>query len=213
MSFDYPVFLDLKERPVLVVGGGKVALRKTLTLIDAGAKVRVITKEACEGMTDLCEEGRADLELRSYCEDDEKGFLLVFAATGDHEVNSLIAKSCKENGVLLNAVDDPSNCDLIIPAQLERGDVKIAVSTNGRSPMLAAMIRDEIGKTVTDEYAEAARILGEVRDRVNASSLTEEERKKMYGELLDGDLIAELKNGNDAAVRERVDQWISSWLV
>ena len=139
-------------------------------------------------------------------------FFLVFAATGDHAVNSVIAKRCDESNVLLNAVDDPPNCDFFIPAKLERGDVTVAVSTNGKSPMLAARIRDEISGIITEEYGKAADILGDVREKVNASNLPEEERKKKYGELLDGDIIAEIRNTSEDAVRERVNQWISSWL-
>ena len=136
----YPIFLDLKDRPVLVVGAGKIALRKTRGLLEAGAKITVVAPE--------CEAEFADLPVRMvrrrFRASDLAGVFLVFAATDDRLTNHRIGIAAKGRSLLANIADSAAECDFIVPARVQRGDVQIAVSTGGESPRLSAELRRKL---------------------------------------------------------------------
>lgn len=136
----YPVFLDLKDRPVLVVGAGAVALRKTRGLLEAGARVTVVAPETAPEFDDL----PVRLIRRPFRAADLAGAVLVFAATDDRRVNHRIGVAAKGRGVFANIADSAEECDFVVPARLQRGDVHIAVSTGGNNPRLSAELRRKL---------------------------------------------------------------------
>ena len=211
MEKAYPVCLDLHNKPCLVTGGGEVALRKVKTLLEYGADVSVVTMEARPEILFLAEENRISLTIRAYEDGDEAGCFLVYAATGDTNVNRRIAENCRKQNIWLNAVDDPPNCDFYVPAQINHGPLSVAVSTAGRSPVLAAHIKDIISRYITEEYGTLAVLLGEIRTEVNASASGMEEKKAFYESLLSEDLISMLNEQGENKVRERIKTCISSW--
>ncbi len=136
----YPVFLDLKDRPVLMVGAGKVALRKTRGLLEAGARITVVAPD-CEPEF---EELPVRLVRRRFRASDLAGALLVFAATDDRLTNHRIAIAAKGRGQFANIADSAEECGFLVPARLHRGDVQIAISTGGESPRLTAELRKKL---------------------------------------------------------------------
>jgi precorrin-2 dehydrogenase/sirohydrochlorin ferrochelatase len=136
----YPIFLDLKDRPVLVVGAGKVALRKTRGLIEAGARITVIAPEIDAEFEEL----PVRLVRRRFRASDLAGVFLVFAATDDRLTNHRIGIASKGRSLLANIADSAEECDFIVPARVHRGDVQIAVSTGGESPRLSAELRRKL---------------------------------------------------------------------
>ncbi len=136
----YPIFLDLKDRPVLVVGAGKVALRKTRALLEAGARVTVVAPEWEAEFEDLPVRRVA----RGFRASDLAGAVLVFAATDDRLVNHRIGVAAKGRGVFANIADSGAEGDFIVPARVQRGAVQIAVSTGGESPRLSAELRKRL---------------------------------------------------------------------
>ena len=136
----YPIFLDLRDRPVLVVGAGKVALRKTRGLIEAGARVTVIAPE-CEPEFESLP---VRLVRRRFRATDLAGAMLIFAATDDRMTNHRIGIAAKGRGVFANIADDSGECDFLVPARLQRGGVQVAISTGGESPRLAAELRKKL---------------------------------------------------------------------
>jgi precorrin-2 dehydrogenase / sirohydrochlorin ferrochelatase len=136
----YPIFLDLHDRRVLVVGAGKVALRKTLGLVDAGARVTVVAPEALPDFDRL----PVRVLRRAYRPSDLAGALLVFAATNDRQTNHRIAQAAKRRSILANVADSPAECDFVVPARLARGGAQIAISTSGRNPRLSADLRRKL---------------------------------------------------------------------
>ena len=136
----YPIFVDLKDRPVLVVGAGKVALRKTRGLVEAGARVTVVAPE-CEPEFESLP---VRLVRRRFRASDLAGTLLIFAATDDRMTNHRIGIAAKGKGVFANIADSAEECDFIVPARVQRGSVQIAVSTGGESPRLAADLRKKL---------------------------------------------------------------------
>jgi len=147
----YPIFLDMKDREVLVVGGGYVALQKIEVLLESGARVKVVTKELiAKEILNL----NVPLEIREYFEEDILGASIVVAATNNSEINSLIYMHAKKYNVLLNAVDDKENCDFILGAIVNRGDITVTVSTAGKSPIVAKKVRDKVQEFLNEKYDE-----------------------------------------------------------
>ena len=136
MSY-YPIFLDLKGKTALVVGGGVVALRKIETLLEHGAKVHVIARELTPELAGLMEDGKVEHMGEEFRENDLDKAFMVIAATDDPALNRQVSRSAQEKGLLINAVDQPEDCNFIVPSSLRRGDLRIAVSTSGKSPALA----------------------------------------------------------------------------
>jgi siroheme synthase (precorrin-2 oxidase/ferrochelatase) len=130
----YPIFLDLRDRPILVVGAGKVALRKTKGLVEAAAQVTVVAPECQPEFETL----PVRLVRRRFRASDLDGAVLVFAATDDRRTNQRIGLLAKRRGVFANIADSREECDFLVPARLNRADVQIAISTGGRSPRAAA---------------------------------------------------------------------------
>ena len=165
VAFDYPVFLDLAGVPVLVVGGGQVALRKVRGLVGAGAAVTVIAPDVADGTTEV-----ATVEHRAYATGDLAGFRLVVTATNDPAVNAQVAADARAAGVFVNSADDPANCTFILPAIARRGPITVAVSTGGVSPALASRLRDKIAAAhLTPEVEAAAIELGRQRAEIRAA--------------------------------------------
>ena len=140
----YPIFLRLKDRPVLVVGAGKVALRKTRALVEAGAKVTVIAPE-CEDEFDALP---VRMVRRRFRATDLAGYVLVFAATDDRLTNHRIGIAAKGKGVFANIADSAEECDFVVPARLQRGAVQIAVSTGGENPRISAELRKKLEESL-----------------------------------------------------------------
>jgi siroheme synthase-like protein len=136
----YPIFLDLKDRAVLVVGAGKVALRKTKGLLEAGARVTVVAPKHLPEFAAL----PVRLVLREFRTGDLGGAALVFAATDDRLTNHRIAIAAKGRGILANIADSPEECGFLVPAHLRRGRVQIAVSTGGTNPRVSAELRKKL---------------------------------------------------------------------
>lgn len=136
----YPIFLDLKDRPVLVVGAGKVALRKTRGLVEAGARVTVVAPE----WEPEFEELPVRRVARRFRASDLTGAMLVFAATDDRLTNHRVGVAAKGRGVFANIADSAPECDFVVPARVQRGGVQIAVSTGGENPRLSAELRRKL---------------------------------------------------------------------
>jgi siroheme synthase-like protein len=131
------VFLDLQGKPVLVVGGGPVALRKTRGLVEAGARVTVVAPSVVEEFASL----PVRIERREFAPAGLRGFVLVFAATNRREVNAAIARDCERQGIWVNVADARQECTFVTPARVVMEGVQIAISTDGRDPRHAAAVR------------------------------------------------------------------------
>lgn len=167
----YPVNLDLAGRPVLVVGGGRVAVRKVEGLLAAGARVTVVapqTDPVLDTRPGVC------VHRRPYAPSDVTGHRLVVTATDDPAVNAAVAADADAAGIWVNSADDPANCTFTLPAQLRRGDVQVSVSTGGASPALASWLRRMLEGVVGPEYGVLAAQLAERRDEIHAAGRTTE---------------------------------------
>ncbi len=159
----YPIMLNIRGKKCLVVGGGRVALRKIQALLEHGAAIEVTSPSLCPELDQLAKDGVIRTQRRAYKAEDLDGALIAIAATDDTKTNETIAKDARRRGVLVNVVDNLTSSDFIFPSCFKRGDIVIAVTTSGKSPALAHKIRTELEQSFTPEYAQLALIADEVR--------------------------------------------------
>jgi precorrin-2 dehydrogenase/sirohydrochlorin ferrochelatase len=166
VSVDYPVCLRLASRPVLVVGGGRVAEARALQLLEAGARVTVIASAATERLLELAERSRVRLVLRRWSGGDCAGFGLIFVATDDRRVSEAVARETRASGALLNAADEPDLCDFTVPSFGRRGGVTVAVATGGDAPAIAAVLRRRLQAQVNANDERQVLLSGWIRRRL-----------------------------------------------
>jgi precorrin-2 dehydrogenase/sirohydrochlorin ferrochelatase len=178
----YPVCLDIAGKQCLVVGGGKVALRKALDLLEAGAKVRAVAPQFIEAFRKSC---GIELCRKAYDSADLRDCALVIAATDSEDVNRRVCEDARLARVLVNVVDAPELCDFIVPATLRRGDMTISVSTGGASPSLARKIRLELEKRYPARFAAFVGFLGKMR-REARKKFPASRRRQIMERILNG---------------------------
>jgi precorrin-2 dehydrogenase/sirohydrochlorin ferrochelatase len=179
----FPMFLKITGRQVLVVGAGKVSEGKIAGLLDTGAHVRVVAREATPAVRDWARDGRIELELRSFSVGDLDGAFIAIVATASRDLNEFVYREAQARGVLCNVVDVPEFCDFFYPAIVRRGDLQIAISTSGQSPSLAQKLRQQLEKQFGPGYAAWVAELGETRKLVQASDLAPERKRELLHSL------------------------------
>ena len=181
----YVIFLELKGRRVVVIGGGTVAVRKAQTLLDSGARLIVVAENIDKLMTALCKNKNAELIRSRYEKTYLTGAVLAIAATNDHELNKQIYKDCQALEILCNVVDEPELCDFFVPAVVKRGDLQIAVGTDGKCPAYAGHIRKMLEKIYTERHGEFLNELEKMRLKIFNEIPEEDKRKIILGKLTD----------------------------
>ena len=182
----FPMFMDIKGRDCLIVGGGKVALRKVKVLLDFDARVHVVAPYIDENILLISKENE-NLETyqRNMCEDDFTDKVLVIAATDESKVNHLIADMAKERKIPVNAVDQVEDCTFIFPSYQREKDVVAAYSSGGNSPVITQYLRNMGGKYLTDFVGDLAEYLGSIRGYVKENTQNETARKNIYKEIFE----------------------------
>ncbi|HEX5369042.1 MAG TPA: bifunctional precorrin-2 dehydrogenase/sirohydrochlorin ferrochelatase [Dehalococcoidia bacterium] len=167
----YPIFVEMKGRKILVVGGGNVAQDKVRGLLAAEADVTVVSPDLSPALRDLADAARIKHEAHAYRDGDLEGYEACFVATDDGAVNARVAADGKRRGIWVNAADDPANCDFILPSVVRQGPVVVAASTGGGSPALARRLREDLTAFLAEDYAPLAELLAEVRLEIRRKGL------------------------------------------
>ena len=201
MSY-FPIFLEMKGRRCLVIGGGSVAGRKIAGLLEAGASVAVISPNVTETIARWSKSKLIQLTARRYQPGDLAGHELVFVATDDAEVNATVFNEGRERGVWVNAADDKTYCDFILPSVLRRGDLTVAVSSGGGSPALARTIREELEIHLSQEYEQLAQLAAEARAELRKRSLNVP--FETWRRALSGDVRQLIMRGEVARAKSRL---------
>jgi precorrin-2 dehydrogenase len=198
-----PIFLDVTDRPCLVVGGGEVAARKAQSLCAAGARVTVISPQVNSELGDLARAGKIVHLNRRFKRGDMRGCVLVFAATDDPALHRALAAEARELAIPLNVADVPELCTFIAPAVISQGALQIAISTGGASPAYAARLRRELERRFGREHAVTLEILRAARKHLRASGIDAAERMRRLKILADAPIEQALRDGDRPAV-ERI---------
>ena len=196
MSRFYPILVDLQGKKALVVGGGKVAQRKIDTLLEHGATVQVVAKELTASLEELRRAGRIEFLGEEFSETFVDGVFVVFAATDDAALNRRVSRTAQQRSLLVNAVDQPADCNFIVPSVLSRGDLVIAVSTSGKSPAFARKVRVELEQSFGEEYGLFLNLMGNLRKEILRLGLSQEENKSTFEDLVTSDLLTAIREKN-----------------
>jgi len=201
----YPIFIDLRDKTVLVVGGGKVAERKILNLLKYGCRIHVVSPELTSQLEKLVANKKIQhLPGQSLNQAMSEAFMVI-AATDDAVVNARIASRAKELGLLVNAVDQPRDCNFIMPSVVKSGDLQIAISTGGKSPALAKKIRKQLQTLFGSEYGSLVKLLGMLRTEVLAQGDTSSENKPFFENVVNSDLLELIRKGDIDGIRARLE--------
>jgi precorrin-2 dehydrogenase/sirohydrochlorin ferrochelatase len=206
----FPVFLQLKNKLCVVVGGGDVASRKVASLLECAALVRVVSPAVSSHLEHFADNGRIELCHRAYEQADVLGAGLVIAATNNVNVNRQVAQDCEKYNIPVNVVDDPNRCDFIVPAVIRRGPLTLAISTGGTLPAMARKIRETLEGQFDHSFGELLVTLGQARTRVLATVDDPAKRKRIFTTLATEDLLSILRERGEAALEERISQIIHS---
>src|SRR5262245_35170833 len=206
----YPIYLNLKNRRVVVIGGGDVAERKVESLLGTGSSITVVSPVVTPRLASLAEENRIQLHLRIYSAGDCKHAALVFSATDDAEVSAAVFEEAARAGALVNTADQPALCDFIMPAVVRRGDIAVAISTGGTSPGLAGQLRQKIASIIGPEYTKFGQLLSQAREEIRRRVPDAQQRKAMHYRILNSDIIDRLKRNDGAGAEQRLKEIIES---
>jgi siroheme synthase-like protein len=198
----YPIYLDLKDRSVLVVGGGAIAEGKAQQLVDAGARVRVVSPTLTAHLSGLAARGLIEHDPGCFEESDLTDVYLVVSATDDRVVNEKVARAANELGLLYNVVDQPSLCNFITPALVTRGELQISVSTGGGSPSLTQRVKREVAALIGEEYGELLEIAAEMRAEAKQRIPDFDKRRKVLHEFVESYAIDLIRAGRHEDARQ-----------
>ena len=196
----FPMFVDMTKRECLIVGGGNVAYRKVIVMLDFGAKVTVVAEDICDELRKLTiddiasedktgsytanKENRITFIKRRFERKDCDGMEMVIAATDDNALNHEIAEYCKANGIMVNAVDQKADCSFIFPSYIKEKNLVAAFSSGGNSPVLTQYLKGKEQEILTPFLGELNEYMGQTREKVIAQYDTEAERKRVFKEIL-----------------------------
>ncbi|MFP3980899.1 MAG: bifunctional precorrin-2 dehydrogenase/sirohydrochlorin ferrochelatase [Desulfobacterales bacterium] len=198
----YPVCLDIRNRPCLVVGGGAVALRKAEGLLAAGANVTVVSPEFVDGFSRIPPEAPLYRIQRPYADTDLNEKFLVIGATDNSALNRQISRDANSRNMLCNIADVPEACNFVLPAVVRRGDLLLAISTSGKSPAFARHLRKQLENQFGVEYTEFLRLMGAIRQKLLAAEHAPEAHKPLFEQLIDGGLLEMISAGRIADIDE-----------
>ncbi|ARU29845.1 siroheme synthase CysG [Cellvibrio sp. PSBB006] len=194
----FPVFLDLKQRRCLLVGGGDVATRKGRLLAKAGAILRVVAPQISPELRDLVQQCQGEIHLREYQASDVDDCVLAIAATDIDSLNQVISEDAKANNIPVNVVDSPALCTYITPAIIDRSPLVIAISSGGESPVLARLIRAKLEILIPNSYGVLAQFASRWRERIKNRFADTDQRRRFWEKILQGPAAELVFNGQDA---------------
>ena len=200
----YPIYIDIEDRNVVIIGGGEVCTRKAETMMKYGARVTVVSPTFTEELEAWAREGRLALKPKRYDVSDVGDAHIVIASTDDTTVNEQIAADCRARRIPVNVVDVTPLCEFIVPAIIEKGSIQIAISTGGKSPALARTLKEDLQRAVGPEYAEVNDVLGTLRDGAKRVLPTDVDRKRFFDGILAEGILDLLRQGKRREAYETI---------
>jgi uroporphyrin-III C-methyltransferase/precorrin-2 dehydrogenase/sirohydrochlorin ferrochelatase len=191
-----PIFLDVRHKPCLVVGGGEVAVRKVANLLRAGAAVTLVSPELAEPLRQTLAEGALVYRGRAFEDADLDGALLVVAATADRTVNRRVAELAGARGIPVNVVDQGEDSTFIMPSVIDRSPVVVAISTGTASPVLARLLRTRLESVIPAGYGRLGELCARYRDRVKARFADQRDRRRFWDRVLQGGVAERIFSGH-----------------
>jgi len=205
-----PVFLDVKEKQCLLVGGGEVALRKARLLLRAGASLKVVAESIGDELTQLLESGPHSSRKGQFDEADLNGVVLVVAATDNDEVNRQVSEQAKSLNIPVNVVDQPALCTMIFPAVVDRSPVVVGISSSGSSPVLARKIKEQLEVQLPGAMGQLANLLSQYRQTAKEQIKSFDTRVRFWETVLDSDCPELVYSGQLERARNRIEELLEN---
>lgn len=207
-SRPYPVSLNITGKLCLVVGGGSVAYRKTRDLLESGARIKLVSPALSDQIRELRD--RIEILQREYQAGDEKGALLVFAATDNAQTNQTVARNASKGGCLVNVADAPELCDFLVPSKVKRGGLILTASTSGKVPALTKLIRKQLEQHYPEHWGKVVDLVKGARESILAKTeLSQTERKALIEKVVALPLLDYIRAGKIDKAREEIEKCIS----
>ena len=185
-----PIFIDITQKPCLVIGGGDIAYRKIKLLLKANAQVHCVSRAFCDGISQLAEEGTITATQKDFESSDINAQVLIVSATDDKVLNAEVSGLAKTANIPVNVVDAPDLCSFVIPSIVDRSPIVIAISSAGKAPVLARLIRAKLESTIPNAYGKLAELAGSFRAQVKAKFSNIEDRRYFWEKAFSG-VVAE----------------------
>jgi siroheme synthase-like protein len=200
----YPIYLDIEDRSVLIIGGGEVCTRKAETMLKYGARVTIVSPTFTEELEQWSRDGKVTLRRERYDESQLEGASIVIASTDDQCINARIARDCRRRRIPVNVVDVTHLCEFIVPAIVETGSIQVAISTGGKSPALARTLKEDLKRVIGDEYVEVNDVLGTLRPGAKKVLPTDVDRKRFFDGILAAGILEMLREGRRGEAYETI---------
>jgi uroporphyrin-III C-methyltransferase / precorrin-2 dehydrogenase / sirohydrochlorin ferrochelatase len=200
-----PIFIKIKGRRCVVIGGGIVATRKVSMLLKAEAAVEVISLELCQELLALVEANKISYLNAIFSAEQLNGACLVIAATDNQVINEAVSKAAKAFNIPVNVVDSPDLCSFTMPSIVDRSPIVIAISSGGAAPVLARLLRTRIETMIPTSYGRLAALAKEFRSKVKARFSTMQERRIFWEDVLQGPIAEQVLSGQEPAARKALD--------
>ena len=204
-----PIFINIKQKPTLVVGGGDIALRKINLLLKAQAKVDCLSPLFCEDINNLFKDGQITLINKSFEHTDIKDYSVIIAATDDSSVNSSISSIAHDKRIPVNVVDSPDLSSFIMPSIVDRSPVIIAVSSAGKAPVLARIIRAKLETVIPSAYGILAEIAGEYRQRIKDRFSKIKDRRAFWEATFSGVIAEKVFSGRISEAKDDIEKQLN----
>jgi len=200
----YPIYIDIEDRNVLIVGGGTVCARKAETMMRYGGRVTIVSPEITDEIAAWEGNGALTVRRKMYEEADLDGASIVIASTDDQCVNARVARDCRRRKIPVNVVDVTHLCEFIVPAIIEKGSIQIAISTGGKSPALARTLKEDLHRAIGPEYAEVNDLLGTLRKSAKSVLPTDIDRKRFFDGIIAMGILDMLRDGRRREAYEAI---------
>lgn len=200
----YPIYIDIEDHAVLIVGGGVVCARKAETMMRYGGRVTIVSPEITDEIGAWERDGALVVHRKRYEEADLDGASIVIASTDDPCVNARVARDCRRRKVPVNVVDVTHLCEFIVPAIIEKGSIQIAISTGGKSPALARTLKEDLQRTIGPEYDEVNDLLGTLRKEAKRILPTDTDRKRFFDGIIAAGVLEMLREGRKREAYEAI---------
>ena len=201
----YPLCLNISGRRCVVIGGGGVAERKVRGILAAAGRVRVVSPVVTSGLAEMADLQVIEWRRQMYSASDLDGAFLVFAATNNVEVQQVIHLDAKAAGLLINVADAPELCDFQVPATIRRGDLTLSIATNGRSPAVAAMVRERLDREFGKEYGLLTALAALLRDQILAEEGDSKKTKILFQKILHDDIVDWLRERRWEKIQQHLE--------
>lgn len=205
-----PIFLNIRNKKCVVIGGGEVAYRKATLLLRADADLTIIAPSLSEDLENLCKQNDSHIIKRAFQKTDIKEATLVVAATDDNEINERVSVVSSDLGIPVNVVDQPHLCSFIMPSIVDRSPIVVAISSGGNSPILTRKLKELNETMIPGRTDKLASLLGSYRDRVKSEITDFSERIRFWEAVLDSEIPELVYNGQDEEATQALEKWLTS---